>query len=57
MTREWKPTVDTAGNGYAVIRFLPPHKGLRNDVLGLEFSIMAFKALVENGISRTLSQL
>ena len=23
VTREWKPTVDTAGNGYAVIRFLP----------------------------------
>lgn len=28
--REWKPTVDTAGNGYAVIRFLPtpPDSGL-----------------------------
>jgi hypothetical protein len=25
--REWKPTVDTAGNGYAVIRFLPAPKG------------------------------
>ena len=25
--REWKPTVDQAGNGYAVIRFLPPVKG------------------------------
>jgi len=25
--REWKPTVDQAGNGYAVIRFLPPAKG------------------------------
>jgi hypothetical protein len=25
--REWKPTVDKAGNGYAVIRFLPPTKG------------------------------
>ena len=25
--REWKPTVDTAGNGYAVIRFLPLSKG------------------------------
>jgi hypothetical protein len=24
---EWKPTVDQAGNGYAVIRFLPPAKG------------------------------
>ena len=21
--REWKPTIDKAGNGYAVIRFLP----------------------------------
>jgi hypothetical protein len=25
--REWKPTVDKAGNGYAVIRFLAPTKG------------------------------
>mgnify|MGYP001161292666 FL=1 len=25
--KEWKPTVDQAGNGYAVIRFLPPAKG------------------------------
>jgi hypothetical protein len=25
--REWKPTVDSAGNGYAVIRFLPPAEG------------------------------
>ena len=25
--REWKPTVDKAGNGYAVIRFLPPSQG------------------------------
>ena len=25
--REWKPTVDKAGNGYAVIRFLPLSKG------------------------------
>tara|TARA_R110001606_G_scaffold97935_1_gene216133 strand:- start:2722 stop:3585 length:864 start_codon:yes stop_codon:yes gene_type:complete len=25
--REWKPTVDSAGNGYAVIRFLPSPKG------------------------------
>jgi hypothetical protein len=25
--REWKPTVDKAGNGYAVIRFLPPTQG------------------------------
>jgi hypothetical protein len=25
--REWKPTVDKAGNGYAVIRFLPAPKG------------------------------
>lgn len=25
--REWKPTVDQAGNGYAVIRFLPSPKG------------------------------
>lgn len=24
--RFWKPAVDKAGNGYAVIRFLPPHK-------------------------------
>jgi hypothetical protein len=23
----WKPTVDKAGNGYAVVRFLPPPKG------------------------------
>ena len=23
-TRFWQPTVDAAGNGYAVIRFLPP---------------------------------
>ena len=26
-TNEWKPTVDQAGNGYAVIRFLPAPKG------------------------------
>jgi hypothetical protein len=26
-TRFWQPTVDKAGNGYAVIRFLPPPKG------------------------------
>jgi gp32 DNA binding protein like len=25
-TRYWKPTVDKAGNGFAVIRFLPAHK-------------------------------
>lgn len=25
--RFWKPTVDKAGNGYAVIRFLPPQEG------------------------------
>ena len=25
--RFWKPTVDKSGNGYAVIRFLPPSKG------------------------------
>ena len=25
--RFWKPTVDKAGNGYAVIRFLPPREG------------------------------
>ena len=25
--REWKPTVDQAGNGYAVIRFLPAPQG------------------------------
>lgn len=27
-TRKWKPTVDEAGNGYAVIRFLPPAEGM-----------------------------
>ena len=26
-TRLWKPTVDKAGNGYAVLRFLPPAAG------------------------------
>ena len=25
--RFWSPAVDKAGNGYAVIRFLPPSKG------------------------------
>ena len=25
--REWKPTVDKAGNGYAVVRFLPAAEG------------------------------
>jgi hypothetical protein len=25
--RQWKPTVDKAGNGYAVIRFLPATEG------------------------------
>jgi len=25
--RFWQPEVDKAGNGYAVIRFLPPPKG------------------------------
>jgi hypothetical protein len=24
--REWRPTVDAAGNGFAIIRFLPAHK-------------------------------
>ena len=25
--RIWKPTVDKAGNGYAVLRFLPANEG------------------------------
>ena len=25
--RQWKPTVDKAGNGYAVLRFLPAAEG------------------------------
>ena len=25
--RVWKPTVDKAGNGYAVLRFLPAREG------------------------------
>ena len=28
--RFWQPTVDKAGNGYAVIRFLPPSEGDEN---------------------------
>jgi hypothetical protein len=43
--RMWKPEVDKAGNGFAVIRFLPAPQGDDS---------MAFKVLVV-GTSRSLS--
>ena len=36
--RLWKPEVDKAGNGYAVIRFLPAPDG--EDLLGQNFILM-----------------
>ena len=52
--REWKPTVDKAGNGYAVIRFLPAPQG--EDMHGLGFGITDFKVLQVNGILKTVLQ-
>ena len=48
--RLWKPEVDKAGNGYAVIRFLPAPDG--EDLLGQNFTLMLSKHLVV-GILRT----
>ena len=48
--RLWKPEVDKAGNGYAVIRFLPAPDG--EDLLGQNFILMLSKHLVV-GILRT----
>ena len=53
--REWKPTVDQAGNGYAVIRFCPQQKVKTNIVQ--DSGHMDSKALLGSGISKTLSQL
>ena len=41
--RIWKPTVDKAGNGYAVLRFLPPkHKFVMYGSLILQNSTIPF---------------
>ena len=49
--RQWKPTVDKAGNGYAVIRFLPARTVTWNlSVTGITGS----KAQLVNGTSRSL---
>ena len=39
--RLWKPAVDKAGNGYAVIRFLPAHPEC--DHLGHKYGVMLSK--------------
>jgi len=39
--RQWKPTVDKAGNGYAVIRFLPANEG--NDLPWVRYWDHGFK--------------
>jgi hypothetical protein len=39
--RQWKPTVDKAGNGYAVLRFLPASEG--NDIPWVRFWDHGFK--------------
>ena len=49
--RLWKPEVDKAGNGYAVIRFLPPRMG--KNCLGQRCMHMHSKVLVV-GILKTL---
>lgn len=41
--RFWQPTVDKAGNGYAVIRFLPPPDGDGEDVPFIRLFDHAFK--------------
>ena len=49
--RLWKPEVDKAGNGYAVIRFLPAPDG--EELLGRNSTLTPSKELVD-GLSRTL---
>ena len=49
--RFWKPTQDKAGNGYAVIRFLPTAKV--RIYLGYDIGIMGSKDLLVYGISKT----
>jgi len=46
--RLWKPSVDKAGNGYAVIRFLPAVEG--DQLLGLSTGIISFKVLLVSGM-------
>ena len=48
--RQWKPTVDDNGNGYAVIRFLPAMEG--QDMPWYVIGITDLKALKVNGTSR-----
>ena len=50
--RFWKPTVDKAGNGYAVLRFLPA-PAARN-CRGFVIGIMASKAQPVFGTSKTV---
>jgi len=49
--RFWKPEVDKAGNGYAVIRFLPAPEGC--ELPGPKYGVMLSKVLVV-GTSKTL---
>ena len=49
--RLWKPEMDKTGNGYAVIRFLPPLK--EKNSLGQRCTPMPSKVLVV-GTSKTL---
>ena len=46
--RFWTPTVDKAGNGYAVIRFLPEPKG--EDLPWVRVFSHGFQGQLENGI-------
>lgn len=39
--RQWKPTVDTNGNGFAIIRFLPPSK--EDDSAWVKYYMHAYK--------------
>ena len=49
--RQWKPTVDKAGNGYAVLRFLPAPEG--TDLPWAKFGITGSKVQPDNGTSRS----
>ena len=48
--RIWKPTVDKAGNGYAIIRFLPAP--MVKIYLGCVIGITGSRDQVVNGISK-----
>ena len=53
--RLWTPSVDKAGNGYAVIRFLPEPKG--EDLPWVRVFSHGFQGHLVNGISKTHLQL